>query len=130
MKAPFSLAPPEMDRRRLRILIADDEPLIRTALRRLLERRGHKVHAAADAFEALALLEGGAFDAVLVDMRMPGGGDSVLAWLDDHRFGGIKILMTGELSSDAEWMRDGVRRLQKPFPFPSVIPLVEGPSAA
>jgi CheY-like chemotaxis protein len=110
----------------LRVLVADDETLVRTALRRLLERRGHLVEEAADAYEAVDLLEHHAFDAVLVDRRMPGGGASVLAWLEEHRFPGTVILMTGELAADAQDVLDGVRRLQKPFPFPSVIPLLEG----
>lgn len=109
----------------LRVLVADDEPLIRAALQRLLTRRGHHVHPVADAFEAVAALEGNDFDAVLVDMRMPGDGATVLAWLEERRFPGVTVLMTGDLAADAEGMSDGVRRLQKPFPFPSVIPLLE-----
>lgn len=110
----------------LRVLVADDEPLIRSALRRLLERRGHHVQAACDAFEALALLDTQTFDAVLVDMRMPGGGASVLARLAEMGFTGPRILMTGDLAADAVGVSQGVRHLQKPFPFPSVIPLLEG----
>lgn len=110
----------------LKILVADDEILIRTALRRLLERRGHQVHEAEDAAQALALLEQDTFDAVLVDRRMPGEGTAVLAWLEENRFPGVAILMTGEVASDAQDLGSGVLRLQKPFPFPSVIPMVEG----
>lgn len=110
----------------LRVLVADDEVLIRTALRRLLERRGHSVLEACDAAEAIALLGSGSFDAVLVDRRMPGEGTAVLAWLRENRFPGVVILMTGELAGDVREACEGVVRLQKPFPFPSVIPLVEG----
>lgn len=111
--------------RPLRVLVADDEPLVRAALQRLLTRRGHHVHPVADAYQAVAALEGHDFDAVLVDMRMPGDGATVLAWLEERRFGGVTVLMTGDLAADAEGVSDGVRRLQKPFPFPSVIPLLE-----
>jgi CheY-like chemotaxis protein len=111
--------------RPLRVLVADDEPLVRAALARLLTRRGHHVHPVADAFEAVAALEEDHFDAVLVDMRMPGDGATVLAWLTERRFGGVTVLMTGDQATDAEGVSDGVRRLQKPFPFPSVIPLLE-----
>lgn len=115
--------------RPLRVLVADDEPLVRAALERLLTRRGHEVRAAADAFEAVDALEESDFDAVLVDMRMPGDGATVLRWLDEHRFGGVTVLMTGDLAADAMAVGDGVRRLQKPFPFPSVIPLLESTRA-
>lgn len=110
----------------MRVLIADDEPMILRALKRLLERRGHEVHAACDAYEALELLGRHTFDAVLVDAQMPGDGASVLAHLHTSGFDGIAVLMTGALAADARGVSDGVRRLQKPFPFQSVIPIVEG----
>ncbi|HSW31119.1 MAG TPA: response regulator [Longimicrobiales bacterium] len=109
----------------LRVLVADDEPLIRTALRRLLEKRGHRVHEAPDAFAALEVLRAEPVDAVLVDMRMPGDGTTVLDWLREQRFGGMTILMTGELAVDAPGAGEEVHRLQKPFPFPSVVSLLE-----
>lgn len=83
------------------------------------------MHPVADAFEALAALEQVPFDAVLVDMRMPGDGATVLAWLEERRFSGVTVLMTGDLADDTGGVSDCVRRLQKPFPFPSVIPLLE-----
>lgn len=126
MEEPFSNASGRAGATSLKILVADDEILIRTALRRLLERRGHQVHEAVDAAEAVALLERNTFDAVLVDRRMPGEGTAVLAWLMENRFPGVAILMTGEMASDAQDLGRGVLRLQKPFPFPSVIPMVEG----
>ena len=111
--------------RRLRILVADDEPMILNALRLLLERRGHEVQVAADAYEALDHLAHGGFDAVMVDSQMPGRGESVLDHLEATDFRGVRILMTGALAADARMEQDGVRRLQKPFSFPAVIPLLE-----
>jgi CheY-like chemotaxis protein len=112
----------------LRILVADDEPLILSALKRILERRGHLVHTAADAATALELLGDHAFDAALVDARMPGDGLTVLAHLeDDASFDGVVVLMTGGLVTDPSVkVGPGVRRLQKPFSFPDVVPLLEG----
>lgn len=115
-----------VDPRPLRVLIADDEPMILRALTRLLERRGHHVHAVEDAYTAIDLLDRYAFDAVMVDAQMPGGGPSVLAHLDARGFDGVAVLMTGAIAADANGVSDGVRRLQKPFRFQSVIPLLEG----
>lgn len=115
-------------RRPLRVLIADDEPMILRALTRLLERRGHQVHAVGDAYQALELLEHHTFDAVLVDAQMPGDGSTVLHTLERSGFQGTAVLMTGALAADAKEISDGVRRLQKPFRFQSVIPLLEGSS--
>ena len=111
--------------RRLSVLVADDEPMIVRAIQRVLERRGHEVHTAPDAHAALALLEGRDFDAVLVDDRMPGGGRSVLGRLQDTNYTGTAVLMTGGAIGGADDVADAVHWLQKPFPFPSVISLVE-----
>src|ERR671919_508841 len=55
------------------ILVVDDEPAVRDALRRALELEGYDVELAADGAEALALLEDGSEpDAVLLDVLMPG----------------------------------------------------------
>lgn len=111
--------------RRLSVLVADDEPMIVRAIKRVLERRGHEVLTAPDAYGALDLLEGNSFDAVLVDDRMPGGGRSVLGRLRDRDFAGTAILMTGGALEEGEDVGDTVQWLQKPFPFPTVVSLVE-----
>ena len=56
--------------RRTRVLVVDDEPLVARAAQRLLART-HEVQVAHSGHAALALLEGGPFDAVLCDLMMP-----------------------------------------------------------
>lgn len=117
----------------LRILLSDDEPLIVLALARLLEARGHQVFATTDAYEALEVLEKYAVDAAVLDIGMPGGGLSVAQQLvQDVDFKGPVVLMTGGLASDTgPQMGPNVLRLQKPFEYPDVIPLVEsGPAGS
>lgn len=53
----------------MKVLIADDEPNIVTALEFLLERAGHEVGIARDGAEALALAPD--YDLVLLDVMMP-----------------------------------------------------------
>ncbi len=55
------------------ILVVDDEPDIRNALRRLLVARGFEVVEAGNAAEGAALASGGGIDAILCDIMMPGG---------------------------------------------------------
>jgi DNA-binding NtrC family response regulator len=60
---------------RRRLLIVDDEAAVRSVLRRYLARRGWEVMEAANAEQALVLIDDAAmkFDAVIVDLHMPGG---------------------------------------------------------
>jgi CheY-like chemotaxis protein len=63
-----------------RILVVDDEDLVRAGLRRILEREGHKVVVAAGGEEALGLYQSGSFDLVISDLNMPGmKGDELAA---------------------------------------------------
>jgi PAS domain S-box-containing protein len=61
-------------RRRLRILLTEDNPVNQALVTRLLEKRGHLVEVAANGREALKALESVSatpFDLVLMDMLMP-----------------------------------------------------------
>src|SRR5262249_46348645 len=58
-------------RTRAHILVVDDEPRIRTMLRRYLVEEGFKVSDAADGSAMRAALEGGAVDLVLLDLMLP-----------------------------------------------------------
>ena len=54
------------------VMVVDDEPLVRSLCRRMLEDAGFKVYEAGDGVEALALLaELGRVDAVITDLMMP-----------------------------------------------------------
>ncbi len=57
---------------RLRILIVDDDRLIRRSLALHLEDAGYEALAAGDAFEALKLLDEQAVHLILLDVAMPG----------------------------------------------------------
>jgi two-component system nitrogen regulation response regulator NtrX len=57
---------------RARILVIDDEPSIRDAVRMILEYEGHEVLEAGSGPEGLAIIERDAPDVVFVDIKMPG----------------------------------------------------------
>ena len=57
-----------------RILVADDDPQIRRAMKATLTARGYQVSDARTGEEALDKLRSEAFDLVLLDMNMPGIG--------------------------------------------------------
>ena len=58
--------------RKLRILFADDERSLQEFMRSELPRLGHEVVVCADGKSAVKSLEKAAFDAAILDMRMPG----------------------------------------------------------
>jgi PAS domain S-box-containing protein len=55
-----------------RILLIDDEELVRSVVAEMLRERGHVVQTAAGGEEALEALERSRFDVVMVDLEMPG----------------------------------------------------------
>ena len=56
-----------------RILIVDDEPVIRHALHRLLEREGYRVAEATSLAEARSMCTAQPFDLAICDLRLPDG---------------------------------------------------------
>jgi CheY-like chemotaxis protein/HPt (histidine-containing phosphotransfer) domain-containing protein len=59
------------NRRKLQILVAEDNAVNQQLAVRLLEKRGHIVSVAANGSEALGLLKSSRFDLVLMDVQMP-----------------------------------------------------------
>lgn len=57
---------------RLRVLFVDDEAMIREVMRIELPRMGHDVTVCDGGQAALDAIENGAFDAAIIDLRMPG----------------------------------------------------------
>ena len=56
-----------------RILLADDDSMVRELVARVLVSGGHEVHVAQDGMEALALVEAGTLvDILVTDVNMPG----------------------------------------------------------
>ncbi|HYV98096.1 MAG TPA: response regulator [Gemmatimonadaceae bacterium] len=55
----------------MHLLVIDDSSVIRKAMRRILEERGHTVDEAGDGAAALERLRTGAYQAVLCDIDMP-----------------------------------------------------------
>ena len=55
-----------------RLLVVDDNEMNRDMLSRRLQRQGHEVATAVDGADALAQIEQGRFDVLLLDIMMPG----------------------------------------------------------
>jgi len=108
-----------------RILVMDDEPAVRTAMRRMLARLGYATETVADGEEAVALyreaLEAGdPFEAVILDLTIPGkpSGERVLHDLMKIDADVIGLVVSGYADNDvlARYAEYGFAgRLQKPF---------------
>jgi CheY-like chemotaxis protein len=57
--------------RRLRVLLAEDNPVNQLLARRMLEKAGHEVVTTRDGREAIAAWQREAFDVILMDVQMP-----------------------------------------------------------
>jgi len=108
-----------------RLLIIEDEPVIRGALRRLLERHGHQV-TEAESIEA-AQAAGGLddYNLILTDLRLPGQpGNAVLKLAPEVPV----IIMTSfaTVTSAVEAMKSGAADyIAKPFDHDELVMLVE-----
>ena len=131
LAGPSTLAAPALVTRhslreaqqRLRILVAEDNPVNQLVAVRMLEKRGHTVTVAGDGEQALAALDREAFDVVLMDVQMPGmDGFKATAAIRDRERGTKKHLPIVALTAHA--MREDRQRcldagmdayLTKPF---------------
>jgi DNA-binding NarL/FixJ family response regulator len=80
------------------ILIVDDEPAVRRALRRLLKDECDLFHEAGSGEDALTLARGSAVSLAVVDFRMPGiNGGELLTLLRREGFNAPVILLSAEM---------------------------------
>ena len=103
------------------VMVVDDEPGIRTALRANFLRHGWRVETASGVREALRNLQDREFDLVVTDMRMPdGSGMEVMRAARSSSPGTAVILLTayGSVPDAVNAMRDGaLDYVTKPVPF-------------
>jgi two-component system nitrogen regulation response regulator NtrX len=79
-----------------RVLVVDDEPGVRTALENILADEGYRVKAVETAEEALDALEDDAFDAILLDVWLPGmDGLEALRRVGERRSDAAVVMISG-----------------------------------
>ncbi len=115
--------PPEAGSRR--VLVIEDEPGIADFVRRGLETEGFEVEAAADGAEGERLALRGDFDAIVLDLMLPGrSGFDILASMQRERPSVPVIVLTarGELEDRLAGLEAGaVDYLVKPFSLAELI---------
>jgi DNA-binding response OmpR family regulator len=102
-----------------RILVIDDEEIIRVSCKRALVPEGYEVDTAASGREGLELFEKEKYDLVLVDLKMPGlNGIEVLLNIKSQRSDQNVMIMTGydTIEHIVESISSGAAHyLEKPF---------------
>ncbi len=118
------------------VLVVDDDPAVRTTIRLVLERAGHRVSVAPDGRAGLVALAAGGIDLLVVDLFMPGmDGLETLREVRKHQ-ADLPVIVISGTSLDAPGQQapdflamavklGAVSTLQKPFKPRDIIGAVE-----
>jgi CheY-like chemotaxis protein len=96
-----------MEHKRLRVVVADDDPDTVLSLRLLLEDEGHTVRGVESGTEALSAVRDFGADVVLLDIGMPGMTGFAVAHTLRERYGSAKpllIAITGRNAQSDRWL--------------------------
>ena len=99
-----------------RILLADDDGMVRDLVERVLTAGGHTVRVAQDGQEALGLADngGGPFDVLVTDVHMPGIDGITLAKTLAAKQPGLKVLLLSGFQRGKAELPGRVETLTKP----------------
>jgi two-component system, cell cycle sensor histidine kinase and response regulator CckA len=117
LEAPLPAAPASM----ARVLVVEDEEVIRGLVDQVLSAEGYDVVVAADGQEALALGSRLPFDVLLTDLTMPGIGGQELADRLRERVPGLKVMFMSGFAEGSDFSASALTSsttfLEKPFTF-------------
>lgn len=113
----------------VRILVIDDDEVIRELMARTLSDSGYRVHVAASAEDALELLRENAYDLVLSDVSLPGMDGICLSRILSQTHPSLPVVLVTSFA-DAEIARTALRHgatdfITKPFNINSLSIVVE-----
>lgn len=112
-----------------KILVVDDEPLVRNFLSETLRRKNYEVHIAENGMRAIQLIKENTFDLIITDMRMPDlSGIDVLKKAKEISPATVVIVITafGSIENAVEAMRLGAfNYLIKPFSPDTIEAVIE-----
>ena len=107
------------------VLVVEDETLVRMAISLDLSDAGFRVIEAANATEALDVLEAHHVDLVFTDIRMPGAMDGLALMREvRRRFPDLPVILTSAHAELSEQARDGAALVPKPYSARAVLSLI------
>ncbi len=103
----------------IKILVVDDEAIVRVSCKRILEPEGFPVDVASDGYEALELIKKNSYDIIITDLKMPKmDGLEVLHWIKENSPSSKVIVITGFSTpeiAEKSVSAGAIRYLEKPF---------------
>ncbi len=112
-----------------RVLLVEDDRIVRVTVRDALAEAGYKVYECADGSTALKLMESESLDLLLTDIRLPGtDGITLFRRLRHLQPSSVAVLMTayGEVNDAVSVMREGAHDyITKPFEIDALILRIE-----
>jgi len=115
-----------------RILVIDDEEVVRLVVGEILSRAGYSVKTVGDSREGLALLRQESYDLLITDLLMPetDGLETIMTLRRQHKSLRIMVISGCDLTLGGEYLKIAQRlgadcALAKPFTQASLLQAVE-----
>ena len=117
------------EEQRPRILLVDDDDVVRGVLKQVLEMNSFTVSTASNVPEAIHSIDTESFDVLLSDLHMPGAGDgfTVISAMRHKHPDAVTLLFTGYPALDAAMdaiLLQADEILVKPMPVPEMVALI------
>ena len=109
-----------------KILVVDDEKVIRDITQAFLMLNGYEVDTAENGKEALDKLLDNCFDVVITDLKMPlMGGMELLEKISKIKLNAVTIVLTGCSVNKSDFPKKPFSHLRKPFSHNQLIQVVQ-----
>lgn len=109
-----------------KILVVDDEKVVREITQVFLTLNGYEVSTAADGREAFEKVLNNHYDVIITDLQMPlMGGMELLEKISQLKTNLVTIVLTGRTAAQDEWSPKPYAHLCKPFSHNQLIEVVQ-----
>jgi DNA-binding NtrC family response regulator len=106
-------------------LVVEDDPGVRELLRHVLTDEGNHVEVARNGQEMRAALDERVFNAVIIDVRLPGAENGIALARHAEQHGCAIVLITGDYNHSEALARTGYPYLLKPFRVERLLEVTE-----